>query len=292
MSLLESDALPIEHYRQFYAEEIRAVANIKQPALVVAFARVARENFLCPAPWRIAGEGDLNSSDYRVTNDPRDLYHNVLVALKSEMSLNNGQPSALGSWIGALGLGEGMRVYHVGCGAGYYTAIMAEVVGPTGTAIATEIDVELAARAAENLRAYPNVTVVCGDGATVEPGLCDAVLINAGVTHPHVPWLLCLKDGGRLVLPLTVSMAPRLGKGLMVQITRKQDRFAAAILSMVAIYSSTSVRDPQIESLLNKAFESRELLKIKSIRLDSHEETDTCIVHSSPLCLSAEVIGQ
>jgi protein-L-isoaspartate(D-aspartate) O-methyltransferase len=48
-------------------------------------------------------------------------------------------------------LRRGDRVIHVGCGVGYYTAIIAEVVGPSGQVIGLEIDADLAARARENL---------------------------------------------------------------------------------------------------------------------------------------------
>jgi len=146
----------------------------------------------------------LNPSGYRETDDARDVYHDVVVALKSEKSLNTGQPSALASWIAALKLEEGARIFHVGCGTGYYTAIMAEVVGSAGAIVAAEIESDLAAQAAENLRDYMNVTVHRGDGATADETSCDAILINAGVTHPHIPWLYSLNEGGRMVLPLTV----------------------------------------------------------------------------------------
>ena len=58
------------------------------------------------------------------------MYHNVVIALDDTHDLNNGQPSALARWIDALDLKAGGRVYHLGCGQGYYTAIMAEVMGP------------------------------------------------------------------------------------------------------------------------------------------------------------------
>src|SRR2546430_9417613 len=51
------DALPILNLidiRQFFAEEIRAVANIQTEALANAFARIPREKFLGPGPWQIA----------------------------------------------------------------------------------------------------------------------------------------------------------------------------------------------------------------------------------------------
>lgn len=232
----------------------------------------------------------MQPANQREVNDPRDVYHNVVVALKRSQNLNNGQPSALASWISALRLAEGHRVFHVGCGTGYYTAILAEVVGPAGAVMAAEVDSEMAAQAAANLAAYSHVAVRPGDGATIDPGPCDAILINAGVTHPHAAWLSSLKDGGRTVLPLTVPMSPGIGKGLMVRVTRYGDRFRADVVSMVAIYSSTSVRDPAIEPLLYKAFESRELLKLKSVRVDAHEPAATCLVHAPAVCLSGEPV--
>jgi protein-L-isoaspartate(D-aspartate) O-methyltransferase len=281
------DALTIEQCRRFYAEEIRAVADLDSPHLISAFARVPREKFLGPAPWKIAGESYLNQSGYRTSDDPCDLYHNVVVAIKSEQSLNNGQPSALASWIATLELTPGARLFHVGCGTGYYTAIMAEVLRPSGAILAAEVEPDLAASATENLREYPYVTVHSGDGASVDPGPCDAIFVNAGVTHPHVPWLRRLKDGGRMVLPLTIAMKSGVGRGVMVKTTRQRDRFAAEVVSLVGIYSSASVRNPEIETALNKAFESRDLLKLKSIRVDAHEQSETCIVHSPDVCLSA-----
>ena len=38
---------------------------------------------------------------------------------------------------------------HVGCGVGYYTAVLAEVVGPSGDVLGLEIDRELATDQAE-----------------------------------------------------------------------------------------------------------------------------------------------
>ena len=285
----EAELPTLEQYRRFYAEEIRAVSNLsQQPLLVEAFAQVPREKFLGPAPWQIYGELYMQPGNYREVHDPREVYHNVVIALKKTQSLNNGQPGALAAWIAALNLAPGQCVFHVGSGTGYYTAIMAQVVGPQGAVVAAEVEQDLAEQAIAALREYPNVAVHARDGANIDPGPCDAIFINAGVTHPHVPWLERLNDGGRMVLPLTTPMAPGLGKGLMIRVTRRQDRFTAEVVSMVAIYSSASVRDPALVPQINKAFESRELLKMKSVRVDPHEPTETCLVHSPTVCISAQ----
>jgi protein-L-isoaspartate(D-aspartate) O-methyltransferase len=146
----------------------------------------------------------------------------------------------------------------------------------------------LAARSKTNLANYPNVKVQAGDGATLNMGACDAIFINAGVTHPHVPWLTALAEGGRIVLPITVSRGDTgAGFGLMMKITNDHGHFAAEVLSEVGIFSCTSVRDPRLEPLIGKALATKTLSKLKSVRLEPHQETDTCLLHREDVCLSS-----
>lgn len=121
--------------RRFYAEEVCACAGVEDPALIDAFARVPREQFLGPGPWSVVVLDALPANNpYRVTADadPARLYHNMLVAIDPVRQLNNGHPSSLALWISLLRLKPGEHGVHVGCGVGYYTAVMAELVGPTG----------------------------------------------------------------------------------------------------------------------------------------------------------------
>jgi len=87
--------------------------------------------------------------------------HNVVVVLDKAGDINNGQPSALARWIDSMDLKPGARAYHLGCGVGYYTAIMAEVVGPRGSVVGTEVNPDLAARAKENLSGYSKRDRTC-----------------------------------------------------------------------------------------------------------------------------------
>jgi protein-L-isoaspartate(D-aspartate) O-methyltransferase len=288
--------MTIDDCRHFYAEEVRIAAGLGSSAtLAEAFARVPREKYMGPPPWRIAS-GELASmaymglkgGGYLATEEPRDLYHNVLVALDADRHLNNGQPSALARWLDALNLEPGDRVYHLGCGVGYYTAIIAEVVGTSGRVAASEVEPSLAGRARENLAVYPTVSVHSGDGAEFDPGVCDAIFINAGVTHPHPLWIKRLGENGRLVLPLTTSMpSANAGAGVMAKITRRGPGFAAEVVSFVGIYSCTSVRDPGMNVELGKAVASKALPKLKSVRTDRHEPSETCLAHSDGVCLSS-----
>jgi protein-L-isoaspartate(D-aspartate) O-methyltransferase len=285
--------LTVEEYRRFYADEIRFVANLESPALVDAFARVPREKFIGPGPWQVGSAevrglaaAGMGRAVYVPVDDARHLYHNVVVVLDAARDINNGQPSALAHWINGLQLQTGNRVYHLGCGVGYYTAIMAEVVGSKGSVVASEIDPELAARARENLSAYANVEVHAVDGGEFDPGDCDAMLINAGVTHPHPLWLDRLREGGRLVLPITLATSETLGAGLMIKIVRRPNGFSAHGVTPVGIYSCKSVRDPELEPLLREALVTQKLFRVRSFRRDEHEQQDTCFIHGKGVCFS------
>ncbi len=122
-----------EQARRAYAAEIRATANIRSHALIEAFAHVPREQFLGPGPWKVifADPEKAGALNYRNTEtaNPEEIYHNVLVAIDAERQLNNGQPTALAVWADCLDLQPGMKVFHLGCGTGYYTAIIAHTVG-------------------------------------------------------------------------------------------------------------------------------------------------------------------
>lgn len=285
--------MTIEDCREFYAREVKFAASLTTPGLVEAFAKVPREKFLGPGPWQIgsaegramslAGIGQLS---YVTVDDPRDVYHNVVISLVRAKDINNGQPGSLARWIDALALKPGERVYHLGCGVGYYTAIMAEVVGPRGRVIGLELQPELATRAKENLAGYANVRVEAGDGAAFDPGDCDAILVNCGVTHPQAKWLERLREGGRLVVPFTMAVNPTIGQGVMTKITRSNGRYAAELVTPVAIFSGGSLRDAALQTQLLKGLTTGGLLKLKSVRLDAHEPGETCVVHRQEVCLS------
>lgn len=263
-------------------------AAVASSALVNAFANVPRERFLGAPPWRFSSGVSLQLGAYRGTNDIRDLYHDVLVVLKSEKFLNNGQPSMIARFLEALDLTSGNSVIHIGCGTGYYTAIMAEVIGVKGYVLALDVDPELAAEATDNLGQYPNITVFHRDGAALKQSSADVILVNAGVTHLHPIWLASLKDGGRLVAPFLVGRTPFSRDAVALRIVRKGQRFQAELVTVLSIFPSSSQHDPDIQALLNASFESNDLRRLRSVRIDLHDRTDSCIVHTSETCLSAE----
>lgn len=281
--------LNLEDCRRYFAEEVQYSANLSSPVLIEAFASVPREKFLGPGPWQIVIPDMMTGTMQYVTTpdaDPRRVYHNVVIALDRSRDLSNGHPGTLATYVNALALATGNRVFHLGAGTGYYTAIMSQVVGASGTVIASEIHPELGPVAQRNLSDRSNVDIYLGDGTQFDPGECDAMLINAGVTHPMPLWLDRLRQGGRLVLPITMPMTPNLSKGVMLKITRQPDGWSVQLITYVAIYSATSGRDAQLEPLIGKALGTGALMKVKSVRRDPHSPEESCAVHGQELCLS------
>lgn len=276
----------LDKIRHYYAEELRAVSDLQSEALVRAFAKVPREHFLGPGPWQVFSPG--SESDWTTKDaDPKHLYHNLLVVIDGERHLNNGYPSFLAFLIDELQLQPGENLVHIGCGPGYYTAIMAEVVGSEGHVTAIEIDSGLARRAHSNLSYLSHVEVFEGDGGEKDPGPCDAVLVNAGATHPRSIWLDSLRPAGRLLLPLTVTDDTDPGEaGRVLKVTRQPKGFPASFVSGVRIFPCVGGRDAELNQRLKEAFKREDSKSVQSLRRDSHDLDDTCWLHGENFCLS------
>ena len=162
--------------RRAYAKQILAEVQINDAYLEQAFAEVPREDFLGPGPWVIPRW----SGGYLPTPsaDPVYLYIDNVVQIIADRHLNNGQPSGHAKWIACASIKQDEHVVHVGTGTGYYTAIMAHLVGPSGRVTGIELDTDLAARAKTNLSSFTNVNIVEGDGAAVSFDAADVIYVT------------------------------------------------------------------------------------------------------------------
>jgi len=278
--------------RRFYAEEIEVTANLRSAPLVEALATVPRERFLPPGPWAIRGEADFQSPIRHTRDaDPKHVYHNLAVGIDPSRMLFNGAPGLLANAIDALALKPGARVLHLGTGLGYYTAILGHVAGETGRVLGIEVDATLADRARENLASMPWIEIRHGDGSAPLHEPFDAILINAGVTHPQPAWLDALAPHGRLIMPLTATMGPmgNIGKGLLVLVTATADpqRFDARTVTFVAIYSALSLRDPALNQEIGQALTRQPFVPLAGLRRDAHDRADSCWLHTPEFCLFA-----
>ncbi len=272
----------LDEGRRWFAEELRMTGHLRGERVVDAFAAVPRERFVGPGPWRIfsIAEGYWTTPDA----DPRRLYHNVLVALDERRGINIGEPLLWAVHFDRIGVKAGERVLQLGAGSGYYTAILAELVGPTGRIDAIEIDAPLAEAAARNLAPWPQAHARLGDASQSQEGRWDVIVAFAGATAPLDWWLDALADGGRLLLPITAD--GRRG-GFMLHLDRRGNAFAARSAGWVAFYPCAGSRSPEDEAALVQALaDPAGQQAVRRLRRDSHERDGSCWLHRDAWCLS------
>jgi len=256
---------PLEAQRRRYADRLVHGIGGDTRRLRDAFADTARETFLGPPPWLLLG----NQFGRRWCDDPLELYQDVLVALAAERGINNGQPSLHARCLAACDPHVGDTALHVGAGLGYYSAILARLVGPTGQVVAYEIEADLAQRAATHLAPWPQVQVRAASGAAPPLPPCDVIYVNAGATHPVTAWLDALRVGGRLIFPFT----PDDGVGCMLLVTRVAPAvYAARALMRVSFIACIGARDARASEALRQAFAERSVNAVRSLRRDDQPD--------------------
>jgi protein-L-isoaspartate(D-aspartate) O-methyltransferase len=266
-------SLPLALERERYARRLMQAAGAGHVRLHDAFARTAREDFVGMPPWPLLGH-DLGRT---WSDNPSELYQDVLVGLDAERGINNGQPSLHASCLAACDPLPGETVLHVGAGTGYYTAILAQLVGSAGAVIAYEIEADLAARAAGNLARWPQAQVRAVSGALPPLPASDVIYVNAGATHPVAAWLDALRVNGRLIFPLT----PDEGAGCMLLVTRvSPHHYAARSLMRVSFIACIGARDAATSAALRQAFALRSVDAVRSLhRDDQPDESAWCAGH-------------
>lgn len=273
----------IQSHRKFYADLVTAAARV--PAgnkLVDAFASVPRERFVGQGPWKVhTNRGYIETS----SDDPTFLYQNIAVALKETDLLNNGLPSTHALCLSTLDIQEGQTIIHIGAGTGYYTAILAEMVGLSGSVHAYEIESAFYADLARNLSAFPQVVLHQASGTESALPTCDGVYVNAGATSPLPVWLDALSHIGRLIFPLT----PERGSGGVLMITKRSLELAPArFLTLASFAPCIGGRKKETARRLTDAFCDPRWNQVQSYRRGGTPD-NTCWFADDDWWLSTEM---
>lgn len=217
--------------RRRYAQSIAGSEKISSPRISQALAAVPREHFLDEGPWRIRSGTARN---YRSTKnaDPIHLYSDVLVAIDESRRLDTGLPSLWAHFFDILNIKQNERVVQIGCGLGYYSAVLSRLVGQGGKIVAIDCERGFVERARFNLRDQRNVEVIHGNGFDAIPGPADVIIVHAGFAYPHPSWIKPLRRNGRLLVPLTRQNR----QGTVVKITRLAVGYQAEFIRGIEIF--------------------------------------------------------
>jgi protein-L-isoaspartate(D-aspartate) O-methyltransferase len=176
---------------------LKARGDVRTERVAAAFERVPRHLFV----------PDLA---------PEDVYTDRSIAIKLQDGVpisSSSQPAIMAEMLEMLALAEGDQVLEIGAGSGYNAALLAELVGPSGAVETIDLDDDLVKAARSHLDAagYPHVRAICADGARGDPhgAAFDAVIATVGVERIPPAWIAQLRDGGRLVAPLTIRSMQR-----------------------------------------------------------------------------------
>ena len=250
--------------RAFFASYVASRAGARDERIEQAFATVKREPFVGPGPWSIMlpGRGYLKTPD----DDVAFIYQDTLVAIDAARGINIGEPTLHARCLDALALRLGDAVLQVGAGVGYYTAVLASLVGPEGQVDAYEIDPGLAARARQNLAHLPYVTVHARSGIGEGMPKVDAIYVNAGITQPSWTWLDALRPDGRLIFPL--QSVDGVGGMLLVKRPRHGMKWPARFVWPATFIACSGPQDDEAGRRLAAAFTNGGWQTVSSLRID------------------------
>jgi protein-L-isoaspartate(D-aspartate) O-methyltransferase len=254
-------------FRRIFAHVVVARAGVTSARLFEAFSSVPREKFVGPGPWHFSEHGPPATS-----TDPALLYQDAALALLPKEGITTGLPSLHALCMDQCDIQTGQHVLHIGAGTGYFTAILAELVGSTGSVVAYELNESLAERARHNLAPWPQARVVAGSGVASTLDDADLIYVCAAAQQPPRTWFDALRPAGRLLFPLTPGSRP--GAVLLVQRTGDPKAFQARFVCDARFVPCIGAGDSELAERLGRAFASG-TAEVRSLVLDPTEPDET-----------------
>jgi protein-L-isoaspartate(D-aspartate) O-methyltransferase len=178
--------------REALLERLQRAGVLHSPPIVAAMRAVPRHYFLPGLPLDEA---------YADRALPIKTCNDTIVSSIS-------QPGMIAQMLELLEPRTGDHVLEIGTGTGYNAALLAEIVGSSGSVTTIELDRELADRARETLEelGYSNVRVLVDDGThPCESAAYDRLVVTARTDDIAAAWWEALREGTRIVVPLLLE---------------------------------------------------------------------------------------
>ena len=167
-------------------QHLKEVEVLKTPALIEAFLRIDRKDFVL--------------SEYQ-----DQAYVDYPLSIGYEQTIS--QPYTVAFMLELLQPKKGEKILDVGSGSGWTTALLAYVVGPKGNVYGVEVIPGLVRLGQENLTKYQSLQAEIHKAEKNKIGLpdnapFDKILVSAAASKVPQELLSQLKDDGVMVLPV------------------------------------------------------------------------------------------
>jgi protein-L-isoaspartate(D-aspartate) O-methyltransferase len=189
----------------------------------------------------------------------------------------------------ACAIKPGDRVVHVGAGVGYYTAILAELVGEAGHVSGFEIDTVLATAAARNLARWSWASVDATSGINDTLPQADLIYVNAGVEDIPRAWLASLLPAGRLLLPLAPRSTDR-GGCFVIQSVGASAVLQVRFVCHAQFVPCVGAQDDAVRERIVEAFRMGGCETVRSLRLHPELPDDSAWLRGPDWWLSTRAV--
>lgn len=171
--------------------QLKREGYLKTPSISQAFERIDRKNFV--------REGERNFA-----------YENSALPIGYGQTIS--QPLVVAFMLELLEPKRGEKILDVGCGSGWQTALLADIVGTKGKIMAIERIPELVEMAQKNLSKYKRlmgrIEIALQDGSQGFEREAPFDKIIAAASAKQIPnkWKEQIKQGGIIVAPIGESI--------------------------------------------------------------------------------------
>lgn len=159
---------------------------------------------------------EVNREDFIPENLRNSAYDDMPLPLLRGKTIS--QPTTVMIMTHALELNHGEKVFEVGTGSGYQSAIIAKIIGSGGKVITTEVVPELVHFAKQNLKKaqISNVIVYEEDGSNgmKSEAPFDKMIITAACREFPKPLIEQLKPDGMIVGPVGSRQEQEMVRGI------------------------------------------------------------------------------
>ena len=151
---------------------------------------------------------DIDRAHFMIPQHRDDAYRDECFPISSHETIS--QPSVVAFMLDLLLLEQGARVLDVGAGSGFTTALIAHIVGSSGSVLGVERNASLVDFARANLAHYPlfNIRIEQSKQKLGWPdnGPYDRILVSAAAASLPEALVQQLAPEGVLVLPIQDSI--------------------------------------------------------------------------------------